>query len=319
MPDTGLIDVHAHFTTDAYVAAAKAAGHLKPDGMPEHYWPRWSAGEHIGLMDRAGVQKAILSISSPGVHFGDDKAAAELAREVNDAAAAIVDAHPDRFGFLASLPVPEMPAALRELHYALDGLGADGVILMTNSDGHYLGDDRIAPLLAELNRRAAVVLLHPTSAEHHEAVDLGRPRPMLEFLFDTARTVIDYILSGNAERYPAIKLIIPHAGGVLPLLAERVQLFRSLAGEPAGRPSVSQLLAGYYFDLAGPPSQTQLDALTAAASAERLLYGSDYAWTRADVALHALDRLDRLLRLERPWREVTSANARVLLSRKEDG
>ena len=138
-------------------------------------------------------------------------------------------------------------------------------------------------------------------------------------LGDTARTVIDYILSGNAERYPAIKLIIPHAGGVLPLLAERVQLFRSLAGEPAGRPSVSQLLGGYYFDLAGPPSQTQLDALTAVASTERLLYGSDYAWTRADVALPALDRLDRLLRLERPWREVTSANARVLLSRKEDG
>jgi predicted TIM-barrel fold metal-dependent hydrolase len=190
---------------------------------------------------------------------------------------------------------------------------------MTNSGGHYLGADGLAPLLAELNRRAAVVLLHPTSAEHHESVDLGRPRPMVEFLFDTARTVIDYVLSGNAERYPAIKLIIPHAGGVLPLLAERVQLFRSIAGEPADRPSVSQLLARYHFDLAGPPSRTQLDALIAGARAERLLYGSDYAWTRADVALNALDRLDKLLRLERPWREVTSANARVLLSDREPG
>ena len=319
MPDTGLIDVHAHFTTDAYIAAAKAAGHGQPDGMPERYWPRWTAAEHIALMAEAGIQRAILSISSPGVHFGDDKAAAELAREVNDAAAAIVAAHPERFGFFASLPVPEVPAALRELRYALDELGAAGIILMTNSGGQYLGDDRMAPLLAELNRRAAVVLLHPTSAEHHEAVDLGRPRPMLEFLFDTARTVIDYFLSGNADRYPAIKLIIPHAGGVLPLLAERVQLFRSIAGEPADRPSVSQLLARYHFDLAGPPSQTQLDALIAGASGERLLYGSDYAWTRADVALHALDRLDKLVRLERPWREVTSANARVLLSGNGDG
>ena len=319
MPDTGLIDVHAHFTTDAYIAAAKAAGHGQPDGMPERYWPRWNADEHIDLMERAGIQKAILSISSPGVHFGDGKAATELAREVNDAGAAIVDAHPDRFGFFASLPVPEVPAAMRELRYALDELGAAGIILMTNSGGRYLGDDSLAPLLAELNRRAAVVLLHPTSADHHEAVDLGRPRPMLEFLFDTARTVIDYVLSGNAERYPAIKLVIPHAGGVLPLLAERVQLFRSIAGEPADRPSVSQLLARYYFDLAGPTSRTQLDALTAAASAERLLYGSDYAWTRADVALPALDRLDKLLRLERPWREVTSANARALLSGQGDG
>ena len=314
MPDASLIDVHAHFTTDAYIAAAKAAGHVQPDGMPEDYWPRWNAGEHIGLMDRAGIQKAVLSISSPGVHFGDDKAAAELAREVNEAAAAIVEAHPGRFGFFASLPVPAVAAALHELRYALDELGAAGVILMTNSGGHYLGDGRIAPLLAELNRRAAVVLLHPTSAEQHEAVDLGRPRPMLEFLFDTARTVIDYILSGNAERYPAIKLVIPHAGGVLPLLAERVQLFRSIAGEPAGQPSVSQLLARYYFDLAGPPSQPQLDALTAVAPVKRLVYGSDYAWTRADVVLHALDGLDKLLHLEKPWREVTSANAQALLS-----
>jgi predicted TIM-barrel fold metal-dependent hydrolase len=280
VPDATLIDVHAHFTTDAYIAAAKAAGHVQPDGMPEDYWPRWTAAEHLGLMERAGIHKAVLSISSPGVHFGDDKAAADLAREVNDAAAAIVDAYPGRFGFFASLPLPAVAAALGELRYALDELGAAGLILMTNSRGRYLGDDRMAPLLAELNRRAAVVLLHPTSA----------------------------------ERYPAIKLVIPHAGGVLPLLAERVQLFRSIAGEAADQPSVSQLLARYYFDLAGPPSPPQLDALTAVASGQRLLYGSDYAWTRADTVLRALDGLDQLLHLEKPWREVTSANAQALLS-----
>jgi predicted TIM-barrel fold metal-dependent hydrolase len=314
VPDASLIDVHAHFTTDAYIAAAKAAGHVQPDGMPEHYWPRWNAGEHIGLMERAGIQKAILSISSPGVHFGDDTAAGELAREVNDAAAAIVDAQPDRFGFFASLPVPDVDAALRELRRALCELGAAGVVLMTNSRGHYLGNDRLAPLLAELNRRAAAVLLHPTSTEHHEAVDLGRPRPMLEFLFDTARTVIDYVLSGNAERYPAIRLVIPHAGGVLPLLAGRVELFRSIAGESADRPTVSEPLARCYFDLAGPPNQTQLDALATVAPIERLLYGSDYAWTRAETTLDALAGLDKLLHLDKPWREVTSANARTLLA-----
>ena len=137
---------------------------------------------------------------------------------------------------------------------------------------------------------------------------------MLEFLFDTARTVIDYFLSGNAERYPAIKLVIPHAGGVLPLLAGRVELFRSIAGEPTDRPTVSELLARCYFDLAGPPNQTQLDALAAVAPIERLLYGSDYAWTRAETALEALAGLDKLLHLDKPWREVTSANARTLLA-----
>ena len=315
MPGTGLIDVHAHFTTEAYIAAAKAAGHVRPDGMPEQYWPRWTACEHLDLMDRAGIQKAILSISSPGVHFGDDTAARALAADVNDAAAAIVHAHPGRFGFFASLPVPDVQGTLRELPRALDELGAAGFVLMTNSRGHYLGNDRFAPLLAELDRRAAVVLLHPTSTEHHEVVDLGRPAPMLEFLFDTARTVIDYILAGHAERYPAIKLVVPHAGGVLPMLAERVELFRSVVfGEPADRLPVSELLARCYFDLAGPPNQTQLDALAAVAPTGRLLYGSDYAWTPAEVAIRALASLDKLLRLDKPWREVTSANAQTLLA-----
>ena len=315
MPNTGLIDVHAHFTTEAYIAAAKAAGHVRPDGMPEQYWPRWTAEEHLDLMDRAGIQKAILSISSPGVHFGDHTGARALAADVNDAAAAILHAHPGRFGFFASLPTPDVDGALPELHRGLDELGAAGIVLMTNSRGHYLGDDRFAPLLAALDRRAAVVLLHPTSTEHHEVVDLGRPAPMLEFLFDTARTVIDYILAGNAERYPAIKLVVPHAGGVLPMLANRVELFRSVVfGEPACRLPVSDLLARCYFDLAGPPNQTQLDALTTVAPIDRLVYGSDYAWTPAEAAIRALAGLDKLLRLDKPWREVTSASAQTLLA-----
>ena len=208
-----------------------------------------------------------------------------------------------------------MQGTLRELPRALDELGAAGIVLMTNSRGRYLGDDRFAPLMAELDRRAAVALLHPTSTEHHEVADLGRPRPMLEFLFDTARTVIDYILAGNAERYPAIKLVVPHAGGVLPLLAERVELFRSVVfGEPADRLPVSELLAGCYFDLAAPPNHTQLDALTTVAPIDRLVYRSDYAWTRAEVAIRALADLDKLLRLDKPWREVTSASAQTLLA-----
>jgi predicted TIM-barrel fold metal-dependent hydrolase len=281
--------------------------------MPEEFWPRWSATEHLSFMDRAGIGRSILSISSPGVHFGDDGAARALATEVNDDAAEIVAAHPDRFGFFASLPMPDVDGALRELPRALDELGAAGVILMTNSQGHYLGDDRFAPLLAELDRRAAVVALHPTSIPCPAAIGLRWPRPMLEFLFDTARTVIDYILSGNAERYPAIKLIVPHAGGVLSLLAERVELFRSIAGDPAARVPVGELLNRCYFDLAGPPNPTQLAALATVARPDRLLYGSDYAWTRPDAVASALDGLDTLLKLaDAPWREVVAANARAL-------
>jgi predicted TIM-barrel fold metal-dependent hydrolase len=313
MSHGGLIDVHAHFTTEAYIAAAKEAGLLEPDGMPEAYWPRWSAEAHLELMRRHGIERSMLSISSPGVHFGDDSAAGELAQEVNDVAAGLVHAHPGQFGFFASLPAPDIDGSLRELPRALDTLGAAGVILLTNSHGHYLGDELFAPLLAELDRREAVVFLHPTSTEDHATTDLGRPRPMIEFLFDTARTVIDYVLSGDAQRYPGIRLIVPHTGGVLPVLAERVELFRQIAGESGTGPTVREQLRRFHFDLAGAPNATQLTALTEFVSADRLLYGSDYAWTRPDAVASALDGLDTLLKLANgPWREVVAANARAL-------
>lgn len=247
----GLIDVHAHFTTEDYIRAATAAGHREADGMPESYWPHWTVEDHLALMTDAGIDRALLSISSPGVYFGDAAAARQLARQVNQAAVQIKRAHPDRFGYFASLPLPDIDGALDEIDHAFAD-GADGVIWMTNAAGHYLGDPKVAPVLAELERRAAVVFLHPTSCAGHEALALGRPRPMVEFLFDTARTVIDFILSGAAHRYPQLRLIVPHAGGVLPLLADRLELFRALAENPHG-PSVSEQLHRFYYDLAGTP------------------------------------------------------------------
>jgi predicted TIM-barrel fold metal-dependent hydrolase len=209
----GLIDVHAHFTTERCITEATAAGHLEPDGTPEDYWPYWSASRHLDLMDQAGIDRAILSMSSPGVHFGDDAAARVLAREVNEAGAWIRQQHPDRFGQFAALPLPDADGALVEIAYALDDLGADGVIILSNSGGRYLGDSHLSPVLAELDQRRAVIFLHPTSCVGHEHVSCGRPRPMIEFLFDTARTVVDFILSGAAERFPNLQLIVPTTPG----------------------------------------------------------------------------------------------------------
>jgi predicted TIM-barrel fold metal-dependent hydrolase len=158
---TGLVDVHAHFLTDHYVETAKAAGVTQPDGMPG--WPNWTVDEHLQLMDEQNIAHAILSISSPGVHFGDDEAATALAREVNEYAAAVVHENPDRFSFFASVPLPAVDAAVDEAAYALDHLGARGVIVMSNSAGRYLGDPALDPLWDLLNTRRAVVFEHPTS------------------------------------------------------------------------------------------------------------------------------------------------------------
>src|SRR5205823_12202954 len=103
---------------------------------------------------------------------------------------------PDRFGHFASLPLPDVDGALAELARALDELGSDGVAIETNANGVYLGDARYQPLWAELDRRAAAVFVHPTPPPPPEDISLGRPRPMLEFLFDTARAASDLAFTG---------------------------------------------------------------------------------------------------------------------------
>ncbi|SFO84926.1 amidohydrolase family protein [Amycolatopsis rubida] len=303
-----LVDVHSHFVTPRYVEAAIAAGHRDPDGMPA--WPSWNVREHLGLMDRAGIGTALLSVSSPGTHFGDDAAARALTREVNEFAAGHVRDHPGRFGHFANLPLPDVDGALAELAYALDTLGSDGVAVETNAHGRYLADPAFEPVWAELDRRRAVVFVHPTSPPAHEAVSLGLPRPLLEFIFDSARAATDLLLTGTAARYPGIAWIFPHGGGALPLLADRLELFRTAFGPDA--PPVRERLAEFWFDLAGTPFPRQVPALTAAVGTARLLYGSDSCWTPVPAVLRQVASIDAA---GPQWRTLTTANARRLFPR----
>jgi predicted TIM-barrel fold metal-dependent hydrolase len=298
----GLVDVHSHFVTPEYVAAAQRAGHQRPDGMPS--WPEWNVREHLDLMDRNGIGRAVLSVSSPGVHFGDNRQARALARTMNDTAAGLVADHPGRFGMFASLPLPDVTGAIAELDHALDVLHADGVVLATNTAGWYLGDPRLEELWQRCDERAAVVLVHPTSPPNWPAVSLDRPRPMIEFLFDSARSVIDLVLAGVLVRYPAIRFVVTHAGGVLPLLADRVDLFGQAL------PDTATQLAGLWYDLAGTPVPRQLPVLTALAGTDRLLSGSDYCFTPRSGVAAQLAALDDAVA---DWRADTTANAGRLL------
>lgn len=247
------IDVHAHFLPDFYVAAASAAGHEVPDGMPA--WPPWSVDAHLAMMDAQGIGTSMLSISSPGVHFGSDVAATQLARRVNDYGAGLAADRSDRFGHFAALPLPNVDDALAELARALDELGSDGLAVETNTDGIYLGAARYEPLWAEADRRGAAIFVHPTSPPGWEKIALGRPRPMLEFLFDSARTASDLLFAGVLERYRNIRWIFTHGGGVLPLVADRIELFRTafLGDCDSNGSSTRELLSGLWYDLAGTP------------------------------------------------------------------
>jgi predicted TIM-barrel fold metal-dependent hydrolase len=312
-----LVDVHTHFLPDFYVTAARAAGLEFPNGMPG--WPSWSAEEHLRLMDQGGIGSAMLSLCTPGTHFGDDRAARQLTREVNQFGADLRRKHPARFGQFASLPLPDVEGALAEVAYAFDELGADGVIVDTNSRGRYLGDALFEPLWAELDRRQAIVFVHPTSPPHAEAVALGRPVPVLEFIFDSARAAADLVFSGTAARYPRISWVFTHGGGVLPLLASRIEQSRSFIsglGERSGV-TVREQLSRFWYEMGGTPFPDQLPALLRAFGLDRLLYGGDYCWSPVHVVSAQIQSIDAAAGPDEreTWRELTARNARRLLQR----
>ncbi|MFI1702121.1 amidohydrolase family protein [Streptomyces bobili] len=308
---SGLVDVHAHLLPDFYVQQATAAGHAHPDGMGG--WPSWSVTAHLDLMDRNGIETAMLSISSPGVHFGDDKTARLLARRVNEYAAELTRDHPGRFGNFVSLPLPDVDGTLEEIPWAFDELGADGVALMTHTHGMYLGDERLDPVFAELDRRRAVVFLHPTSPVCWERSSLARPRPMVEYVFDTARTVTDLVMAGVLTRHPNMRVIVPHCGGTIPVLADRINEFMKLllpSQQPPTTDAVQQL-RGLYYDMAGTAFPRQVPALLKLVDPDRVLFGSDYCWTPAPLADAHIAAIDAA---ESPvdgttWRSLTTVNA----------
>lgn len=286
---TDRIDLHAHYLPDFYRAALIAAGKGQPDGIPGI--PPWSVTDALAAMDRLGVRTAMLSISSPGVHFGDATSAVELARQVNEEGARLVRDHPGRFGLFASVPVPEMDDAIAEVRYALDVLGADGIVLETHQHGVYLGDRRLEPLYAEIAARHAVVFVHPTTPPGAEHIPLAYPAPLLEFMFDTTRSIADLVLSGTLDRHPDLRVVVPHAGATLPVLVNRIDLLAPLLGTTGAVPSVRAAMRRLHFDLAGAPVAEQLQALLAVTPAEHVHYGSDFPFTPVAACLGLAEQL----------------------------
>jgi 6-methylsalicylate decarboxylase len=278
-PLPGAVDVHAHYITPTYRQALVEAGLDHPDGMA--IIPDWSADRAFALMDSTGIATAMLSVSSPGFPLNDRATTRRLVRYVNEEGAALVKAHPDRFGLFASLPLPDVEASIEEVRYAFDILRADGIALETNYQGSYLGDSTFAPLLAELDQREAVVHLHPTSPACWQGTSLGRPRPVIEFLFDTTRTITQLILDRVPETYPRIRFIVSHTGAALPVLADRIAAFATLESVPPV--NVIAALRGLYYDVAGFPLPRALPALLNLVDPDKLLYGSDYPFTPEPV------------------------------------
>lgn len=283
MSNARTIDVHAHFLPPVYLEALRDAGLKTVDGGIA--LPQWSPEQALEVMDEIGVAGAMLSISSPHASFVDPAKAVTLCRAINDYAAEMKRRHPHRFGAFTILPLPDMTASLAELRHGLDELELDGVALPTHTEGHYLGDVHLAPLLEELDEREATVFIHPTSPRCFAEFALALPAPMIEFPFETTRTAVSLLYSGALRRHPRINFILPHAGGTLPFLAVRIAgvgSFPALGTRALPPPEALQALARFYYDTALSVMPQQIDALRAVAPITQVLYGTDFPFAAAD-------------------------------------
>ena len=278
-PPKTVIDVHHHVAPPAFVRELIARGINEPPQF------NWTVQKSLDDMDKAGVATAIISITTPGVWFGDDGAARRLARHCNDYAATLMRDHPGRFGMFASLPLPDVDGSLEEIAYAFDTLKADGVGLMTSFDDKWLGDPAFDPVMEELNRRKAVVYTHPTVAECCRSILPVVHRAVVEFQTDTSRAIGSVVFTGTAARYPDIRFIWSHGGGTMPFLYERYirmpQLYPNVkANIPNG---VDHELKKFYYDVAQVAHPAALASLVKVAPTSQILFGTDFPYrTSAD-------------------------------------
>jgi predicted TIM-barrel fold metal-dependent hydrolase len=281
-PAGTIIDVHHHFYPPAYLEMQKTfqGTRISRDIL------NWSLAHSLEQMDRSGIRTALLSLAStPGVWFGaTPEQAVKTVRICHDYAAEIRRDHPGRFGIFAPLSMLDTDATLKEIDYVFGTLKADGINLQTSYGDKWLGDARYKPVLEELNRRKAVVFVHPGAAACCERLSVGVNPAVIEVPHDTTRTVTSLLLSGSLARTRDIKWIFSHGGGTVPMMAGRIDAFYG------HRPNLKEFapdgifgeLARLHYDTANVTSAPSMAALLKLVPVSQLAYGTDYPYFAVD-------------------------------------
>lgn len=281
------IDVQHHIFPPEYVKK------LKEIGITESYGqaiPNWTPEKSLTFMKKMGIATAIGSVSTPGVYFKNDEFSKNLARLCNEYFAELKKKYPGKFGGFASLPLPDVQGALEELRYALDELELDGVVLLSNYSGKYLGSSEFEEVFKELDKRKVVVFIHPTDPKEDYDAKLGMPNSLIEAPFETTRTVANLIYTGTMDRYPNICYILAHAGGAIPYLGWKIALTQYAQKDK--KPPIMRALhdflikggpeTGYkklkkmYYDTALASGKPTLKALQEFVGSRKIVYGTDF-------------------------------------------
>lgn len=322
------IDVHHHILPKFYLEHLNRLGITKSLGVE---FPEWSPDLALSLMDKMDIKTGVASISSPGIWFADNPGfSAQFARQCNEYMAELRGKHPGRFGGFACVPLPDKNAALEELRYALDVLKLDGVCLMTNYDGIYLGDARYDPVFAELNKAKTVVFVHPVDPPENALPNIEIPSSVLEVTFDTTRAFANLMHQGVLNKYTDIRYILAHGGGAIPYLAWRLAAgvkYRQTEHKPGllrtaydfylkhGPESGLNDLRKLYYDTAVVSGPYALNTLHAFAGPEHIVFGSDVPFAKV-IAPKVTDNIRRYTSFpEQDYRAINQGNCHGLFPR----
>ena len=288
------IDFHTHPIPEAFREAMKELGIdvMEEDGFP---LPAWSVQEHLRFMADAGISHSVLTLPAPHIHNGSDGPAIAAARRINEEMASYVKNDPDHFSFCACLPLPAVSGTVDEIRHAYDDLGAIGVKVPTNANGVYLGDPELDPVMEELNRRNALVIIHPCRARKiPDNVITSKVMAVYEYPADTTRAVINMIANRIMSRYPQIRWIVPHTGS---FLAWELQRFKGVSGILASLKmmetvNVEEEVKNLYYDIAGDPEPLALEMLMRITDEKHIVYGSDWPHSPSPIVFSKKKHLE---------------------------
>ena len=303
------IDVHTHLIPPFWAEALKDHGG-DPSGWGS---PEWSPETLLRFMDANGIAVSMLSLTAPGIEGWHGPERADMARRVNDYGAKLVEQNPSRFGYLATLPMPDVATTLTELRRCVSDLHVDGVCLHSNFDERYLGEAAFEPLWKELDACGTTVFLHPTTPAGVKALP-GQPSPMEDYPADTTKSAFDLVCSGHLRRFPSLRIILSHGGGFLPYAASRFAELRASLSPDRSSSELMDDMRRFWFDTAligasGFPS------LLGFADPTRIVFGTDFPYASEPVCSRFIAALDEHGGLTIPERERINRAGRALFPR----
>lgn len=287
-----MIDTHHHFFPASFARENIDRLVAESGGLARSAFLDWTPAAALEQMDSCGIRTAVVSVTTPGIWNGDRRDSQRLAREANELGAAMGREFPGRFGAFAALPLPDADASLVELAHAFDKLNLAGIGLMTNYENRYLGDPAFSAVFDELDRRGAVVFVHPTSPCYASPA-IGVGPAIVEFPTDTTRTIVSLLFSGTFARCPNIRFIFSHGGGTVPFLLGRIVRASSQLGDEERKRLLAEgipaLLERQYYDVAGVATNpAAMAAVLTAFSANNLVLGTDMPYGSARPLIDAI-------------------------------